>query len=95
MSIDKVINGLIGYEDAAMHFSSELRMMNRICDGIHEGVIVAIGSYRGQMDCALALHAHVPVYAIDPRQPWQDEPKPFGDEDRYYWIANVDRKSVV
>lgn len=89
MSIDRVIHDSVGYEDAGMHFESELRMMNRICDGIHVGVIVSIGSYRGQMDCALALHAHVPVYCIDPRQNWVSESREFGDIDRQYWMQNV------
>lgn len=89
MSIDKIIHESQGYEDGVMHFESELRMLNRICDGIHEHVIVVIGSYRGQMDCAIALHAHVPIYAIDPRQTWEGESRQFGDEDRYYWIQNV------
>lgn len=89
MSIDKIIHDLKGYEGAHMHFESELRAMNRIADGVIEGVIVAIGSYRGQMDCALALHAHVPVYCIDPRTGWEGEPRVFGDRDRTFWMQNI------
>jgi hypothetical protein len=89
MSIDLVIHNMLGYESQTMHFEGELRMMNRICDGIHEGVIVSIGSYRGQMDCALALHAHVPVYCIDQRSPSRGEDTPFGDIDRVYWMQNI------
>jgi len=81
MSIEKVV---ALYQD--YHWEGELRMLNRLADGVHEGVIVAIGSYRGQMDCALALHAHVPVYCIDPR----DAPGThYGDVDRPYWMLNV------
>lgn len=88
MSIDHVIRNLVGYEDT-FHFESELRMLNRTLDQIHEGVAVTIGSYRGQADCAIALHAHIPVYAIDPRQGWIGESRAFGDEDRVYWMQNV------
>ena len=84
MSIDKVINFYHGF-----HFEGELRMLNRLADGIHEGCIVAIGSYRGQTDCALALHAHVPVYAIDSRMGSVGEDFQFGDEDRTHWMQNV------
>lgn len=89
MSIDLIIHDLKGYDLAQMHFEGELRMMNRLADSVREGVIVAIGSFRGQMDCALALHAHGPVYCIDPRQSWPDAGIIFGDEDRVYWMTNV------
>lgn len=95
MSIDKVINDLTGYDDAHMHFESKLRALNRIADGVTEGVIVAIGSFRGQMDAAIALHAHVPVYCIDPRLPWDGEPRQFGDGDRAYWYANIAALGLV
>ena len=62
MSIDKVIEMYSGF-----HFEGELRMLNRLAAGVTEGVIVNIGSYRGQTDCAIALHATVPVYCIDNR----------------------------
>lgn len=84
MSIDLVINLYQG-----MHFEGELRMLNRLAAGIDTGVIVAIGSYRGQTDCALALHAHVPVYAIDNRAGSIGEEFPFNDEDRTIWMQNV------
>lgn len=77
MSIDKVIGLYEGF-----HFESELRMMNRLGDGITDGVIVSIGSYKGQMDCALALHAHVPLYAIDSHESGPEEDFVFSDEDR-------------
>lgn len=73
MSIEKVVA-----LDGGFHSESELRMMNRIADGVTDGVIVALGSYRGQMDCALALHAHVPVYCIGSE-----------DEDRVSWLQNI------
>lgn len=88
MSIDKIIHGLSGY-NATMQHEGELRALNRLADGVQEGVIVAIGSYRGQTDCALALNAHVPVYAIDNRAGSVGEDTPFGDVDRPYWMRNV------
>lgn len=88
MSIDKVIQLYSGF-----HFEGELRMLNRLADGITSGVIVSIGSYRGQSDCALALHAHVPVYCIDVRiesnPEGEDEYIPFGDADRPIWMRNI------
>lgn len=63
--------------------------MNRIADGITEGVIVSIGSFRGQMDCAIALHAHVPVICVDPRRGWVGEAREFGDVDRPFWMHNI------
>lgn len=84
MSIDTVIQMYEG-----MHFEGEIRMLNRTAAGITDGVIVAIGSYRGQMDCALALHAQVPVYAIDDRGGSVYEDFPFSDEDRTHWMLNV------
>jgi FkbM family methyltransferase len=89
MSIDRVIHNMVGYESAGMHFEGEIRALNRLADGVTSGVIVAIGSYRGQADCALALHAHVPVFCIDPRQSWTGESRAFGDVDRPYWMQNV------
>lgn len=88
MSIDKIIHGLSGY-NATMQHEGELRALNRLADGVQEGVIVAVGSYRGQTDCALALNAHVPVYAIDNRAGSVGEDTPFGDVDRPYWMRNV------
>ncbi len=82
MSIDLVIGLYDGF-----HMGGELRMLNRIADGITEGIIVSIGSYRGQMDCALAMHAHVPVCCIDPRTP--SDNYPFSDDDRQHWMTNV------
>lgn len=81
MSIDDVI-GL--YQD--YHWPDELRMMNRLADSIFGGVIVAIGSYRGQMDSALALNSHVPVYCVDPREAPGTH---YGDVDRPYWMRNI------
>jgi hypothetical protein len=66
-----------------------LRAANRLADGVTDGVIVSIGSFRGQFDCALALHAHVPVYCVDPRQGWSGEPRDFNDTDRLYWFENA------
>lgn len=84
MSIDNVINLYPGF-----HFEGELRMLNRLAAGVNEGVIVAIGSFHGQTDCALALHAQVPVYAIDHRAPSGGDDFPFKDEDRTVWMQNV------
>ena len=84
MSIDRVIALYPGF-----HFEGELRMLNRLADGVTEGVIVCIGSYRGQTDCAIALHAHVPVYCIDDRSGSIGEDYPFGDIDRMYWMQNI------
>lgn len=81
MSIDRVIALYSDY-----HWEGELRALNRIADSVTSGVIVAIGSYRGQSDCALALHAHVPVYCIDPRVAPGTH---YGDVDRPYWMRNV------
>lgn len=81
MSIDDVI---ALYQD--YHWPDELRMLNRLAAGITSGVIVAIGSYRGQSDCALALDAQVPVYCIDPREAPGTH---YGDVDRPYWMQNV------
>ena len=72
------------YQD--YHWPDELRMMNRLASQVKDGVIVAIGSYRGQMDCALALDATVPVYCIDPRFQAGTH---YGDVDRPYWMRNV------
>lgn len=94
MSIDHVIRNLAGYEDT-FHFEGELRALNRLADGVTQGVIVAIGSYRGQADCALALHAHVPVFAVDPRRGWVSEPRDFNDQDRVFWYANVNSLGLV
>lgn len=88
MSIDKIIHGLEGY-GTTFQFEGELRALNRLADQVQSGVIVAIGSYRGQTDCALALHAHVPVYAIDNRAGSVGEDVPFGDVDRPIWMRNV------
>lgn len=81
MSIDDVI---ALYQD--YHWPDELRMMNRIASTITSGVIMAIGSYRGQMDCALALNAQVPVYCVDPRYAPGTH---YGDVDRPYWMQNI------
>lgn len=72
------------YQD--YHWPDELRMMNRLASQVKDGVIVAIGSYRGQMDCALALDATVPVYCIDSRFQVGTH---YGDWDRPYWMQNV------
>ena len=87
MVIDQIISGLSGYVDT-YHWPDELHMMNRLAAQVTTGVIVAIGSYRGQMDCALALNASVPVYAIDPRDPGPTHTH-YGDVDRFYWMSNV------
>lgn len=84
MSIETVIGLYEGF-----HFEGELRAINRIAAGVTEGVIVAIGSYRGQTDCALALHAQVPVYAIDSRESGPEEEFVFSDADRVHWMRNV------
>lgn len=81
MSIEKVIDLYPDY-----HWEGELRAANRLADSVTSGCIVAIGSYRGQMDCALALHAHVPVYAIDPRVAPGTH---YGDVDRPFWMRNI------
>lgn len=88
MSIETIID-FYKESGVTMHFEGELRMLNRLAAGVTEGVIVAIGSYRGQSDCALALHAQVPVYAIDHREGSADDPFHFGDEDRVFWMRNV------
>jgi len=88
VSIETIID-LYKEAGVTMHFEGELRMLNRLAAGVTEGVIVAIGSYRGQTDCALALHAPVPVYAIDHREGSEDDPFHFGDEDRIFWMRNV------
>lgn len=84
MSIDTVIGLYEGF-----HFEGEIRALNRIAASVTDGVIVAIGSYRGQMDCALALHAQVPVYAIDSRESGVEEEFVFSDADRAHWMRNV------
>lgn len=81
MSMQKVIDL---YQD--YHWPAELVMMNRLADGVFQGVIVAIGSYRGQMDSALALNSHVPVYCVDPREAPGTH---YGDVDRPYWMRNI------
>lgn len=81
MSIERVISLYGDY-----HWEGELRALNRLADGVTSGCVVAIGSYRGQADCALALHAHVPVYCIDPRNVPGTH---YGDVDRPYWMRNV------
>lgn len=79
------IEQVIGlYQD--YHWPDELRLMNKLASQVKDGVIVAIGSYRGQMDCALALNATVPVYCIDPRFQAGTH---YGDVDRSYWMRNV------
>lgn len=88
MSIESIISGLEGY-GTTFQLEGELRSLNRLADSVQDGVIVAIGSYRGQTDCALALHAHVPVYAIDNRAGSVGEDVPFGDVDRPVWMRNV------
>lgn len=82
MTIDMVISMYPGF-----HMEGEIRMLNRQANSVTEGVIVSIGSYRGQMDCALALHATVPVFCIDPRTP--SDGYPFSDEDRLHWMDNM------
>lgn len=84
MSIDLVIDLYSGFQ-----FPGELRALNRTAASVVDGVIVAIGSYRGQTDCALALHAQVPVYCIDARIESIDDPVPFGDADRPFWMRNI------
>ena len=90
MSIEKVINLYQGF-----HFEGELRALNRLAAGVSEGVIVSIGSYRGQGDCALALHAHMPVFCIDPRQKSGGEDTPFGDADRQFWFENANSLGLI
>ena len=82
------IEDVIGLYDG-FHFGDELRMLNRYASEVTEGVIVAIGSYRGQTDIALALNAQVPVYCIDNRSGSIGEDYPFGDADRVEWMKNV------
>src|SRR5258708_6498397 len=94
MSIDRVIHSMKGY-DQPFHFESELRAANRLADSVTDGVIVSIGSYPGQMDCAPALHAPVPMYAIYPRQGWVGEARDFNDADRVYWYENVASLGLV
>lgn len=81
MSIDHVIELYKDY-----HWPDELKLMNRLAASITDGMIVAIGSYRGQMDCALALDATVPVYCVDPRYAPGTH---YGDVDRPYWMRNI------
>lgn len=88
MTIDLVVNLYSGF-----HMEGELRMVNRLSAGVNQGVIVSIGSYRGQMDCALAMHAQVPVYCIDPHTP--SDGYPFGDEDRVEWAKNCLAMNVM
>jgi hypothetical protein len=85
--IEQIISGLTGYVDT-YHWPDELRMMSRIASEITIGNIVAIGSYRGQMDCALALNAQVPVWCIDPRDPDPTHTH-YGPVDLPYWMQNV------
>lgn len=88
MSIDLVISLYSGF-----HMEGELRALNRIAASVTEGVIVSIGSYRGQADCALTMHAQVPVYCIDPRV--ESDGYPFGDEDRVEWAKNCLAMNVM
>ena len=82
------IEDVIGLYDG-FHFGDELRMLNRYASEVTEGVIVAIGSYRGQTDIALALNAQVSVYCIDNRSGSIGEDYPFGDADRVEWMKNI------
>lgn len=74
------------YQD--YHWPDELRLMNKLASQVKDGVIVAIGSYRGQMDCALALDATVPVYAVDARDLGPIGTH-YGAVDLPYWMTNV------
>lgn len=53
--------------------------------------IVEIGSYRGRSTIALALQAHVPVYAIEPHDPFTaDDGTAFdGGADRAAFLRNI------
>jgi FkbM family methyltransferase len=94
MSIDDVISGLEGYPQP-FHFPGELRMMNRLAASVAEGVIVAVGSYRGMSDSAMALNAQVPMYCVDARQHSLGEDTPFGDCDRPFWMRNILKAGVA
>jgi hypothetical protein len=93
MTIDQIISGLAGYVDT-YHWPDELRLMNRLASEITTGNIVAIGSYRGQMDCALALNAQVPVFCVDPRNPGPTKTH-YGPVDLLYWMQNVLAQGVA
>lgn len=86
--MDTVISGLEGYP-APFHFPGELKLLNRLASTVVDGVIVAVGSYRGMSDCAIALDAQVPVYCVDARQRSLGEDTPFGDVDRPIWMRNI------
>lgn len=53
--------------------------------------IVEIGSYRGKSTVALATLARVPVYAIDPHEPFIAEDGTYfdGNDDRAAWLRNL------
>ena len=70
-------------------FNGELRLLNRLAATVSDGVIVEVGCYRGKSTCALALHATVPVFSVDPHIP--SDNYPFGDDDRVAWTANLTR----
>jgi len=70
-------------------FPGEIRLLNRLAATISDGVIVEVGCFRGKSTIALALHAHVPVFSVDPHIP--SDNYPFGDADREAWTANVAR----
>ena len=73
------------------HWPYELKLLNHYASLVRDPeVIVAIGSYRGQSDCAIALDAKVPVYCIDPRyQEVDGVVTHYGDVDRRFWFENV------
>jgi len=82
------IEGMIG--------DLEAELLTRLASEVDEGCIVEIGSYRGMSTIALALGAHVPVYAIEPHEHFTGVlGGTFGPADRRAFFENLLRAGVV
>ena len=51
----------------------EAELLHELAREVHDGVIVEVGSHRGRSTVALATGAAVPVYAIEPHEPFTGE----------------------
>jgi Methyltransferase domain len=74
----------------------EERLLARLAAATTHGCIVEVGSYRGMSTIALARAATVPVFAIEPHEPFQGiMGGTFGPADRRAFMENVIRAAVA
>lgn len=82
MDLQTILDTIPGWLDP-----NEAALLHKLAGDVTDGCIVEIGSYKGRSTLVLATAARVPVYAIDPHIPSDNEQ--FGDVDRVEWMQNI------